>query len=195
MINIPDKSTTITGPAKVAGLHPSDSNIEFIGVTKTLQVLWMRNGNTLPWQFLPKDVYRKCQQLYLSDASALEHLGNLNLSLDRQIELYIYHLYGDVDTTADFINGKLQPSENFRHVANCPSLNYDNKWITIDGIPLTARDLKIIDLIKKDTPDKAIAAELEISQSTFDFHKRNLMQKVGVKSKTNLLIKALNQHV
>jgi DNA-binding CsgD family transcriptional regulator len=189
------KITTKQPTAQVAGLMPGDSNIEFIGVKKTQQVLWLQNGHTLDFKYLPKWAYRICQEKYLNDKPAIDQLSKLTISEERQVELYIYHMYGDLDTTADILNGKLTPSENFRHSKNDASLNWDHKWITIDNKVLTPRDLKIIDLIIEDAPDKAIAAELGITQSTLDFHKRKLYERAGVCSKMALIIKAFNQHI
>ena len=180
---------------QIAGLILGDYNIEFVGVKDTKEVLFIQNGHTLPFKFLPKAVLKECKEQFLKDTVAVADLSKETTSLNRQIELYIYYLYGDVDTTPDVIDGKLTPSENFRENATCRSLTWNTKWITIDGIALSERDLKIIDSIKNDVPDKAIAYELNIAHSTFDFHKRNLYKKLNVASKTELLIKALTQNV
>lgn len=189
------KITQLTAKAQVAGLHPSDDNIEFIGVCDTQEVLWMSHGNANEFKHLPKWAFRICQHQYLNDKIAVQQLTSLDVSPERQVELYIYHLYGDVDATPDIKDRELQPSENFRPSKNCPSLDWESKDITIDGQPLTKRELKIIDLVLEDVPDKAIAAEFGRGNSTIDFHKRNLYKKAGVSSKTGLIIKALNQHV
>jgi len=161
------KNTQITDTLQIAGLFPGDNTIEFIGV----------------------------HEQFLSDDKAIVELNKLNCSIERMVEIYIYHLYGDVDHKPDFADGKLQLSENYRHSKNPSCLDWETKWIYIDGVSLTNRDLRIIDLIKEDAPDKRIASELGIAQSTFDFHKRNLYTKLNVQSKTELLIKVLTQHV
>ena len=194
MINI-SKSTQNHPNNQIAGLLLGDYNGEFIGVKKTKEVLFLHNGHTLSWNLIPKKVYEKCKKRFLNDKKAVLDLSKQSSSLDRQIELFIYHSYGDVDNSPDLLNGELTPSENYRHTENCSSLNWDTKWITIDGIKLNDRDLIIIDLIKKDYPDKAIASKMNIALSTFDFHKRNLYQKFNVQSKTALLIKAIKQNV
>lgn len=194
MIN-ENKSTKTQHTAQIAGVHPGDNNMEFVGEKSTQQVLWIQNGHALPFEFLPRKIYRNCQQQYLNDGPAVEQLNKLNVSEERKVELYIYHLYGDLDTTPDVINEELQPSENFRHTKTCNSVNWDTKWITMNGVALTNRDLRIIDFLIEGLPDKAIAAELGISTSTFDFHKRNLYKKTGVQCKIELVIKALKQHI
>lgn len=190
-----NKITTKTPTAQIAGLHPGDSNIEFFGVHETEQVLWMRNGNVLPFQFLPKWAYRICQEKYLSDKPAIEQLQKFTQNPERQVELYIYHMYGDLDATPDLLNRKLTPSENYRHSKNDPCLEWDYKWITLGKTVLNKRDIKIIDLMLEDKSDKVITAELGVSKSTFDFHKKNLFTKAKVHSSKGLIIAALNHHV
>ena len=189
------KTTENLAPAQVAGLAPTDNNSEFIGVTDTKKVLWLHQGKTTPWERIPKWVYRLCQNKYLSDASAMEILGKLPVSIDRQIELFIYYSYGAVDSKADILNGKLQPSENFRDSKKCVSLDFDSKEMTIDGVVLNNRDVFLIDCYKEDLPDKMIAHQLGISLSTLDFHKRNLMKKVGAQTKLGVLVKAINEKI
>ena len=194
MINM-DKIKEKPRHRQVAGLRLEDPNIEFIGVHETQEVLWMQHGRTLEWKHLPLWAYNLCEKKYLHDAKAHEDLSRSQNTLSRQVEIYIYHVYGGVDDVADILNGVLTPSENYRHCKNDISIHWNTKWITINDIALTLRDIKIIDMIKEDLPDKAIASELGIHQATLDFHKRNLCEKVGATSKTDLLIKALNEQI
>lgn len=189
------KSNKKVSTLQIAGLHPADDSIEFIGHSETQEVHWMRNGHTLPWEYLPKDVYRKCQEAYLNDEVAYKYLSGLCFSTDRQIELFIYHNFGGIDNIPDFKQGELQRSENFRHTLNHVSLQWNYKDITIDEVVLNDRDLIIIDLMKEDAKDSTIAEALHITTSTFDYHKKNLFKKTGVKSRMGLIIKALNQHI
>jgi DNA-binding CsgD family transcriptional regulator len=189
------KITENTLTTQVACILPSDSNIEFAGIKETKEVVWIQRGHTLAFKYLPKWAYRICQHHYLNDLLAVAQLSALDITIERQVELYVYHLWGDVDATADIINHRLQPNENFRDTPSCSSLDWDSKWITIDGVALTKRDLIIIDMIKQDALDTAIADALEISVSTLGFHKKNLFEKCGVQTKTELIVKALNQHV
>lgn len=189
------KITTKTYPEQIAGLMPNDSNIEFGGRKNTMETYWIQNGKNHQWNELPRWAYKICEKYFLTDKKAVSYFNDFDVSLNRKVEMYIYHLYGDLDYTADILSGKIQASENFRHTSDCCSINWDHKRITIDGVPLTKRDLKIIDLTKEGFPDKAIANELGITQSTLDFHKRNLFEKTRVYCKTELIIKAITQHV
>ena len=195
MINNDYKITNLTAKAQLYGLHPSEDGIEFIGVYETQEVLWIQNGKANYFKDLSKGAYQICQHGYLNSKKALQQLSALNLSIERQVELFIYHMYGAVDATPDIKNGELQPAENFRHSKNCPSLSWDCKDITIDGSPLTTRELKMVDLILEDLPDKAIAADFGITESTLAFHKKKLFLKANVSGRSGLIIKAINQNI
>lgn len=194
MINM-NKSTEKTNTAQIAGLLPGDSNIEFIGLKETKQVIWLQHGRTLEWAHLPKWIYNVCKKQYLQDKNAVEFLQKAETSVNRQVELYIYHLYGGMDAMPDVLNGKLTICENFRDEKNTPSLNWSSKRITLNGTVLTLRDLKIIDLVIQDEPDKAMAAEFNIAQSTFDFHKRNLFKRANVKTKAALIVAVFTHQI
>ena len=178
---------------QVAGLLSGDYNIEFIGIKETKKVLFLRNGKTYQWEELPKSIFDKCKKKYKEDEVAQEQLSKYEPN--RQVELYIYHLYGDLDYSPDVLNGELTESENFRHSQHCESLQWKSKWITIGSTVLKDRDLTIIDCVKKDYPDKMIADVLGITQSTFDYHKKKLFRKLNVHTKTGLIVKALKYNI
>ena len=200
MINM-NKSNKNQAPVQiVAGLLPSDSAIEFIGIQETQTVIWVQHGCAREFKDLAAENYMICWQSYHKDMGARSILQQPYRSLERQVELYIYYMCGAVDGVADLKNGKLNFSENLRTSKNCISLKFDYKHITIGGKKLTDRELTIIDYIKEDLPDKMIAGllinksgKVGVSQSTYDFHKRNLFNKIGVKTKPALMM-AVMQH-
>lgn len=196
-----NKSNTLNPVKQLipAGVAPNDHNIEFVGVSETMTVIWLRCGNNHAFKNLPNQIYNALEELFLSDTQAVayitqtypEHADNL----PRMVEIYTVYIYGQCDTTPDVIDGKLQPCENFRETADCPSMNFSNKYFDINGVKLNQRDLQIIDDMVAGLPDKAIAHKLGISQSTFDFHKRNLFKKTHSQSKVDLVVAALNNQV
>ncbi len=172
---------------QIAGVMPNDSNIEFAGVRKSKTVIWLQHGSSHYFSDLPTEYYDLLKKSYLKDHKAVKFLSIVTDIQHRQVELYTYYMYGELDGTPDIENGKLASSENFRDIKNCPSLLWNSKNINIGNHILTPRQLIIIDLIGNDLPDKAIAAALGVSQKTLDFHKANLYKAVGVKTKTALL--------
>jgi DNA-binding CsgD family transcriptional regulator len=186
MINNSEVTNFSTSP-QIAGVMPNDSNIEFIGVRKTKQVLWLQNGNNHYFTDLPIEHYNLLKSKYLKDHKAVRFLKNTTDHLVQQVELYTYYMYGDVDSTPDISNGILSPSENFRDTQNCPSLLWDSKNINIGKHILSPRQIVIIDLIATNIPDKTIASILGISHKTLDFHKSKLFKVVGVTTKLDLL--------
>ena len=182
-----------------AGISPSDHNIEFVGVPATKTVLWFKNGNSHQWQHLPIEIYNALEELYLTDLQAKAYLNSMykaySDNTNRLVEIYTYYMYGQLDNNPDVLNGQLQAPENFREQKDCPSLQFDNKYIDIDGIHLSQRDLQILDDVVEGLPDKMIAYRLGISQGTFDFHKKNLFTKLGVDSKVGLAVKSLKNNI
>lgn len=62
-------------------------------------------------------------------------------------------------------------------------------------IPLTKREVEIIKLISDDLTNNAIAEKLNISLRTVETHRRNLMQKLDVKSTVALIRWALQHKI
>lgn len=182
-----EETTNFNFTPQIAGVMPNDNNIEFVGVRKTKQVLWIQNGSTRYFNDLPIKVFTLLKTAFFNDSKAVNFLKSITANLKRQVELYTYYMYGELDSTPDVKDGVLAPSENFRDSKNCPSLLWNSKNINIGNHVLTPRQLIIIDLIGANLPDKAIAAALSISQKTFDFHKKNLFTALGVDSKMALL--------
>ena len=194
MINT-SKTTTFSNYPQIAGMIPGDHNIEFCGIRETKQVLWLQNGSNHYFNDLPMEHYTTLKRAYLKDHKAVRFLSSVTDHLRRQVELFTYYNWGDVDSTPDMVNGQLTASENFRDKRNCPSLLWESKNINIGNHILTPRQLVIIDLIGNDLPDKAIADALGISHKTLDFHKANLYKAVGVTTKTALLKLSLQHKI
>jgi len=180
---------------RVAGTLPNDANIEFIGIPKTKEVIWFQFGNQHAFCNLPTRFYTLLESRYLSDYKAVLDISAMTTDPKRQVELYTYYVFGDADFTPDIIDGVLQPSENYRDTEQCISLQWVSKEITINGIPLNSRDLKICDLMILNLPDKEIAYELGITLPTLDFHKRNLYQKAGSVNKAAFIMKLMEERI
>ena len=57
MINS-SKITTFNDVPQIAGVMPGDNNVEFVGVRKTKQVLWIQNGSTRYFADLPVRLFQ-----------------------------------------------------------------------------------------------------------------------------------------
>lgn len=69
------------------------------------------------------------------------------------------------------------------------------KSIAVGGKYLTKRELEIIKLISQGLLDKEIADSMGISENTVPVHKRNLMQKIGAKTKVDIAVFAINHRL
>ena len=190
-----DKTTNFSPIPQIAGLMPNDSTIEIFGI-RDQRVLWMQNGKTKYFKDLPTKIYNLLKNAYLEAPKAVEYLSKVSGNTQKQVELYAYYMWGQIDTTPDIKNGVLSDSENFRDSINCPSLLWNSKNINIGSHILTPRQLIIIDsILIQNLPDKAIAAVLGISITTLDFHKAKLFKAVGVTNKMELQKIALKYKV
>lgn len=182
-----------------SGISPADENIEFVGVAFNKTVLWFQYGNSHQWKHLSSSIYKSLEELFLTDHEAVKFLtsnySDVAHDMPRLVEIYTYYMYGQLDNDPDVIDGVLQKCENFREKKNCPSLQFSNKFIDIDGVHLSQRDLQILDDIIEGLPDKLIASRLGISHGTFDFHKKNLFNRLNVNSKVGLAVKTLKHQV
>lgn len=196
MINNESKTTNFNTPVPlIAGVMPNDSNIEFFANRKNHTTLWLQNGSVRYFTDLPVKYFELLNEEYKENPTAVAFLSKVTKNYSRQIELFAYYFFGDLDDTPDILNEKLQRAENFRESKKCPSLLWERKSITINNIPLTRRELLITDMINDDLPDKAIASAIGICLSWYDEIKRKLFKKAGVCTKTAFLKVAIQQKV
>tara|TARA_R110000850_G_scaffold274786_2_gene412775 strand:- start:6871 stop:7458 length:588 start_codon:yes stop_codon:yes gene_type:complete len=174
----------------VAGLQEND-NIEFYGIKATREVRYLMNGKTYQWRSLPKEAFALLFNAYQKDEKAKELLNRESPNLIRQVELYAYYMYGDLDHKADLQNGYLQQNENFRHSKKCISRLFSRKKFKVGSKKLNQRDITIIDMIALDALDTEIAHRLGVTTSTLGFHKKNLFIKLDCQTKTGVLYKAM----
>jgi len=189
-----DKSTTKKQDKQVhslpAGLIPGDHRTELFGIRETRKVYGLSNGATIP--FANIDPLQKAEifALMLQDSIAMEDLRYM--TSEAALEEFAFCMYGDMDDTPDFTaDGSAGPSENFRCGANCRCLAWKSKTITLNGHRLTPHQVRISQELASDKPDKAIAADLNITHSTLNGHKQNLFNAAGVATKAGFVRKAM----
>jgi DNA-binding NarL/FixJ family response regulator len=83
-----------------------------------------------------------------------------------------------------------------------PFISIDNSEATICGeltmttlSNLTSRELEILQLVLAGFTNKAIAAEISISEKTVEFHLDNIYTKIGVRTRLMAGIWALQQGI
>jgi len=178
----------------LAGILPGDCKTELFGDIKTRKVYGIRNGQTIPFKDLDNVFKASLYKRMLEDTAAMHDLRHMGWN--DALEEYAFCLYGAADHSADiYDDGTAGPVENFMCGTNCRCLKWSSKSITIDGQPLTPREIQITKLLGTDKPDKEIAAILEISPDTLSVHKRAIYEKAGVQSKAGLVTKACLQGI
>ena len=200
-----DKSTLLQAPAQhlIAGLVPGSEDIEFYGIPETKEVRWLQNGQDHAFEDLSPRNYSMLLNAYMCDTSARRLLEcitdtsgrQIRLDVTKQVMLYTYYCYGDLDANADIKNGVLQPAENYRHERECISLEFESKSITINGIPLKLREIRMIDSFSQEDKDEIVAIELGIVRNTLNQHKKELFEKAGVFTKIGLMVKVFEERI
>jgi DNA-binding CsgD family transcriptional regulator len=195
MIN-KNKSTELNTTLQMAGIMPFDNSIELFADIKNKRSLWIQNGATHYFTDLPVAHYLLIKEEYYKWPKATAFISNVFPNSEKkQIELFAMYMYGDLDSTPDIKNGVLAPPENFRESRNCPSMFWDCKSMTIADYKLSHRQVLIIDLMSDDVPNKGIAATLGIQSTTLDFHIHKLFAAFGIRTRTALVILALQHKV
>ena len=177
-----------------AGLMIGDTSTELFGCRETKRVYALSNGQTISFDELDQVKRALIFEKLLSDDNALEDLKHLSQA--EAIEQYAFCVYGAADHEPDFDEkGNLKQADNFICSNNCKCLKWNSKNITVDGNRLTPREIEIVTLLASDKPDKQIADELDISESTLNTHKKNLFEKFNVYSKSGLITKAISNKI
>ncbi len=177
-----------------AGIMIGDTSTELFGCRETKRVYALSNGQTIKFDELHPTKRAMIFEKLLSDEVAIEDLKNLPQS--EAIERFAFCVYGAADHLPDFDSeGNLKQADNFICSNNCKCLKWQSKNITIDGNRLTPREIEIVTFLASDKPDKQIADELDISESTLNTHKKNLFEKFNVYSKSGLITKAISNKI
>lgn len=182
----------------IAGLLKKDSGVEFFGIPETKEVQFLQNGQVHSFREIkPKD-YKVLLNAYRSNKEAVAIIALMTeagkfISITRQVEIYTYFMYGGLDGRPDLVNNELQEPENYRHKADCISLNF--KKIKLNGSPLKRREVQMLDLFLEDHKDEVIAEKLNISVSTYNQHKKEFFTKTGLHTKTALSVAAVRQRI
>lgn len=183
-------------PHLIAGMDLKNSeDLEFYGNRKDKTVIVLQAGHAKPFAQLDRKYYQMIKEALRNDEGAQQYFSSCDYSEERQVELYTYFMWGDLDHTPDISGGTLQPSENFRDSLECPSMDFTNKHFTIDDQELSKRDMIIIDMSARECTDFEIADRLNIAIKTLDSHKTKLLKKLGCGSKLGMVSKSYRQHL
>ena len=71
----------------------------------------------------------------------------------------------------------------------------DEKGLAMTSIQLTEREIQVLQCLAEDLSAKEIAARLNISAKTVEFHKRNMLRKLQVRGKIALVRYAIRQNL
>lgn len=190
-----DKSTTIGVIHQIpAGMMSDDKRTEIFGCRESKKTYFISEGVTSPFEKLNGHKKSLIFEQLLDDDVALNDLKHL--PQDEALAKFAFCIYGAADHVPDFDeNGNLNESDNFLCSNNCTCIKWKSKNITVDGKPLTKKQIEVVTLLATDLADKQIADKMGITQSTLDSHKTKIFELFGVHGKPGLITKAINQKI
>lgn len=178
----------------ISGIMPNDKNIEIFGCKTTRKVFFIQNGKTQPFNDLDKSKKESIAELFFSDAVAQKDLGHLKLS--EALEEYALCCFGAADNSTDiFEDGTLGNVEFNICEPGCRCEKWDSKKVVFKGNPITPREIQVLKFLATDYADKEIAHILNITTSTLDTHKANLLRKFNLHSKSGLISEAIKYKI
>ncbi|KAA5532779.1 response regulator transcription factor [Paenimyroides baculatum] len=178
----------------IAGIIPTDKNIELFAERKHRKVFFIQNGQTKPFSQLNDIAKDNLLEMFLNDDIAMRDLGKLPLSA--ALEEFVMHCFGAADNQTDiYADGTIGNVEAVACSPCCMCAKWKSKKVNVNGSYLTARELQVVQFLATDYPDKQIAIFMKISQSTLDTHKTNLMRKMNVQSKAGVITQAIKLNI
>lgn len=174
----------------ISGITPNDKKIELFADRTIKKVFFIQNGKTKPFSKLNNEAKSNLLELLLNDDVAMRHLAHLPLSV--ALEVFVMHCFGAADNQTDiYEDNSIGNIETSACTADCHCKTWKSKKIMVNGSYVTPREMQLLRLLASDYPDKQIAMMLDISQSTVDTHKANLMRKLHVNSKAGIITTAI----
>jgi len=85
--------------------------------------------------------------------------------------------------------GTFVPAAALRPTAAMPD-DQDERQRRSGGLDLTPRELSVLDLLREGKPNKLIARQLDMQESTVKVHVRNILRKLGAANRTHAVFVA-----
>jgi len=167
-----------------------DGNLELFAVGKKVKAIY--KGEVISFGDLPEEIKEAFRTEIVKDKEALLSLSAMGHTTDKDMLLqYVFCNYGGFDNEADFKKGV--GKKEYWDCGRRGKCNFEGKLcknITINGKPLTPREIQVIKLIASGYLDKEISGLLFISISTVATHKDNIYKKTGTTTKVELAVLA-----
>lgn len=174
----------------ISGIIPTDKKIELFADHPRKKVFFIQNGQTKPFSELNHTAKDNLLEMFLNDDIAMRDLGRMPLSA--ALEEFVLHCFGAADNETDvYEDGSIGNVEKTACTAYCMCAKWKSKRVNINGNYLTARELQVVQFLASDYADKQIAMFLQISHSTLDTHKNNIMRKMNVQSKAGIITQSV----
>ena len=148
------------------------------------------NGGVHCFFELPLPITELVWKELKEDKPAYMALELAGLKTKRQkLEKYTVCRFGGLDKVPDVVDGHLTPSEYFDcgYRGNCPMEGIVCKSIVYRGHVLTPADMKMIRHLASEDTIPVIAEKMQMCVNSFETHKKELFEKLGVLSRARLI--------
>jgi DNA-binding CsgD family transcriptional regulator len=172
-----------------AGLHPKDASTEIFQDEQSGDLLAVSQGKSIHFREVNGKIRAQIFQLLLNDTVAMEDLRKYPPM--EALERFTKCIFGAANSEPDFDeNGNLNATDNRICSRNCMCLKWESKKIILNGKRLTPRLIDVLLELGSDKPDKQIADDLGITESTLNTHKKALFDIAEVQTRQALIKEA-----
>jgi DNA-binding NarL/FixJ family response regulator len=176
----------MTKVAIPAGLF--DDNVEFFAHSDKPKAFF--NGQAVCFFDLPLHITELVWEELKNDKAAFMALELSGFESKREkLEKYTVCRFGGLDAVPDVVNGQLASCEYFDcgFRGQCSMEGIVCRSIVYRGNILTPRDLSMIRHLATEDTIPVIAEKMEMCINSFESHKKELFEKLGVLSRARLI--------
>lgn len=164
----------------------TDNSVEFF-YTPEQGLKAFYAGRIWGWKSLPDQVKALVRRNLERHPKAVEALKMVGLSEDDRLRIFAKCYHGGFNNTPDICeNGHAEAEHWDCQCTDCPLRGVLRHSLDVANGSLTLREIEVARLIARGLFGKEICAQLSISESTLNNHKRSIFRKTGVASNVEL---------
>lgn len=174
----------------------TDDSVEFFTHQNQLKVI--KSGQVLSFTDLPFATIQVLKEEINKSIETKVALHDFHPTSEmKRIEQFAICRFGGIDMQGDIVNGELQDGEFWAcpNHGNCPHEGVLCKLPFINGSRLNKQDVQLMKLSATEKTNEVIAEELSLPLGSFHFAKKFLYKKLGIQTKQELAVLAMNHNI
>ena len=175
----------------------TDSSVEFFADREGMNCL--TNGQRHTWDTIPSRIIEMVENNLLDNPEAIAGLIQMgHETRDGKLQQYAFCRFGGFDGNPDITPaGEILHTE-YVECGNRGSCRFEGvvcASIRVGNDFLTKQEINVLKKVASGKPNKAIAAELFISEETVSSHNQNIQRKLSVSCKVEMAIWAVKRNI